>query len=313
MKKKSPKKIKIVIFTGYSCNNNCRFCINSNKRELLEKKTDEVVKEIYMAKKKKADIIEIIGGESTVRSDYTHLVSVAKKIGIKEVLSATNGRIFSNFSAAKKIVASGISGLIFSLHGHDSKTHDYLTQSPGSFDELIKGLENLKKLGFRSINGNTTIVKSNMWFLPQIAQIYAKYKIRNVEYIFVDPNYGGAYDNFAKLVPKISKASGFMRKAIDIGLEHGYSQWKARYVPLCYFKGYEKHISEINERILFSTEHWAPDFKNTDALASRQMVSRKKTKRCKGCLVYNACEGIWSEYIKRYGDGELEPVKRRGE
>ncbi len=310
MNKKSSKKIKIVIFTGYACNNNCRFCINSNKRELLEKTTDELIKEIYLAKKKKADIIEIIGGESTIRSDYTHLVSFAKKIGIKEVLSATNGRIFSDFSAAKKIVDSGITGLIFSLHGHNSKTHDYLTRSPGSFNELIKGIENLKKLGFRRINGNTTIVKQNMRFLPEIAEIYARYHVRNVEYIFVDPTYGGAYDNFEMLVPKISKASVYMKKAIDIGLEYGYSQWKARYVPLCYFKGYEKHISEINERILFSTEHWAPDFKNTDALASRQLVSRKKTMRCKGCSFYNACEGIWVEYINHYGDSELKPVKK---
>ncbi len=303
------KKIKIVIFTGYSCNNNCRFCINSNKRGLLEKTTDELVKEIYMAKKRKADIIEIIGGESTIRPDYIHLVSVAKKIGIKEVLSATNGRIFSDFSSAKKIIESGINGLIFSLHGHNAKTHDYLTQSPGSFNELIAGLENLKKLGFKKVNGNTTVVKRNMRFLPDIAELYAKHKIRNVEYIFVDPTYGGAYDNFKQLVPKISEASVFMKKAIDIGLKHGYDQWKARYVPLCYFKGYEKHISEINERILFFTEHWAPDFKNTDALASRQLVSRKKTERCEGCRRYNACEGIWTEYIKRYGDRELKAVK----
>ncbi|MCG2726357.1 MAG: radical SAM protein [Elusimicrobia bacterium] len=309
MKKNAPQKTKIVLFTGYSCNNNCRFCINSNKRELLEKTTDELIKEIYLAKKKKADIVEIIGGESTIRHDYTHLISVAKKIGIKEVLSATNGKIFSDFSAAKKIVNSGISGLIFSLHGHNSKTHDYLTRSKGSFNELIKGIENLKKLGFKSINGNTTIVKPNMRFLPRIAELYAKYKIRNVEYIFVDPTYGGAYDNFKELVPKISKASVFMRKAVDIGINCGYKQWKVRYVPLCYFNGYERHISEINERILFFTEHWAPDFKNTNALVSRQIISRKKTARCKGCAVYNACEGIWAEYIKRYGDSELKAVK----
>ena len=307
MKKNFQKKTKIVIFTGYSCNNNCRFCINSNKRDFVEKTTEELIREIYLAKKKKANIIEIIGGESTMRPDYTQLVSVAKKIGIKEVLSATNGRIFSDFSAAKKIIDSGINGLIFSVHGHNSKTHDYLTRSKGSFNELIKGIENLKKLGFRRINGNTTVVKQNMRFLPRIAELYAKYKIRNVEYIFVDPTYGGAYDDFKKLVPKISKASVYMRKAIDIGLDNGYDQWKVRYVPLCYFKGYEKHISEINERILFFTEHWAPDFKNTDALASRQIISRKKTNRCKGCSRYNACEGIWTEYIKRYGDSELKP------
>ncbi len=146
--------------------------------------------------------------------------------------------------------------------------------------------------------------------LPRLAAFYVRNKIRNVEYIFVDPNYGGAKNNFQVLVPRISKAAPFMRRALEIGLRSGMDQWKARYVPLCHFTGCLEQISEINEKTLFLTEHWAPDFVNTDAIGSRAALGRRKTARCRGCLLYSACEGIWVEYLKNYGDRELKPVKK---
>ncbi|HAH31639.1 MAG TPA: hypothetical protein DCL44_04930 [Elusimicrobia bacterium] len=309
MKKKIAKKLKIVVFTGYACNNNCRFCIAADKRLLPQKTTAELSREIYQARNKGAQILEIIGGEATIRKDFSHMVSLAKKIGIPEVICATNGRVFSDLSRAREIVEAGMDTLVFSVHGAKAAVHDALTRSPGSFSELCRGLENLKKIGFSNINGNTAVVKTNMRGLPEIAGFYAEHKVRNVEYIFVDSNSGGANNNFFELVPHISKAAPFMRRALEIGLKAGFGQWKVRYVPLCHFTGYEAQISEINEKALFLTEHWAPDFKNLDVVKSRAAVGRRKTEKCLGCRLYGTCEGIWVEYLKNYGDEELHPVQ----
>ena len=259
---------------------------------------------------KGADILEIIGGEATIRPDFSRVVAAAKKLGIAEVACATNGRVFADMAAAKRIVASGIDSLIFSVHGPGARVHDALTRVPGSFAQLVKGLKNLKALGFEKISGNTTVVKQNLAALPELARFYAASGVRNVEYIFVDPNYGGAKRNFSALVPRISKAAPFMRRALAFGRRAGMDQWKARYVPLCHFRDCLDQISETNERTLFLTEHWAPDFINTDAIGSRAAVGRRKTARCRGCLLYDQCEGIWVEYLKNYGDSELKPVKK---
>lgn len=303
------KKLKIVLFTGYACSNNCVFCMEADKRGLPQKTTAELAREVYQARNSGAEILEIIGGEATIRKDFCRVVALAKKIGIPEVICATNGRVFSDPDRARKIVESGIDALIFSVHGPAAAAHDALTRSPGSFRELCRGLENLEKLGFARINGNTTVVKSNMALLVDIAAFYAAHKVRNVEYIFVDPNCGGAFNNFMELVPRISQAAPHMRRALAAGRAGGFDQWKARYVPLCYFTDCLDQISEINERELFLTEHWAQDFRNTDAIGSRAVVGRKKTARCKGCRLYAQCEGLWVEYLKQYGDAELEAVK----
>lgn len=308
MRTKTGKKLKIVIITGYSCNNNCGFCLNADKRQQAGKTTAELVREIYQAREKGAEVLEIIGGEATIRADFPRLLALAKKIGIPDIVCATNGRVFSDMARAREIVKAGIDALIFSVHGPGPAVHDALTRSPGSFRELSRGLENLEKLGFTKINGNTTVVKGNMRHLGAIARFYIRHKVRKVEYIFVDPSRGGARNNFSGIVPRISKAAPFMRRALAAGLKAGMGQWVARYVPLCHFTGYEGQISETFERANYLTEHWAPDFRNRDVMGSRAALSRKKTRRCRGCRLYSACEGIWVDYLRRYGDKELRPV-----
>lgn len=306
------KKLKkLVIFLGYSCNNNCIFCINSQKRNKIEDKSvKEIIKEIYLAaKKEKIDIIEFIGGETTIREDFFKIIQTAKKLKIPDIVIATNGRAFSDINFAKRAIKSGLSTIIFSIHGHNSTLHDSLTRAKGSFKELIKGINNLKKIGFTNINANTTVVKQNYKYLPKIAKLYVKLNIRNVEYIFVDPQYGGAFERFYELVPKISEVAPFMKKALEIGIKNGFDQWKVRYVPLCYFNEYINNISEINEARLFKSKHWAPDFKNDNVVKSRKVFARIKTKKCKLCKLYKLCEGIWKEYVRKYGDKELKPIK----
>jgi len=306
------KKKKIVIFLGYSCNNNCIFCINAEKRNIIkDKATSQILKEIYLSsKKEKIDIIEFIGGETTIRDDFFEIISAAKKLKIPDIVIATNGRMFSDMDFAKKAIEAGLKSIIFSIHAHNSKLHDLLTRSPGSFEQLMKGVKNLKKIGFNKINGNTTVVKQNFKNLDKIAKLHIKLGIKNVEYIFVDPQYGGAHNDFENIVPRISEASVYMRKALDIGRKAGYLQWHVRYVPLCYFKDYLNQISEIKEAKLFRSKHWAPDFINEDVVENRKKYARIKTQKCRGCLLYNICEGIWTEYIKHYGDSELIPIKK---
>ncbi|MBO4555712.1 MAG: radical SAM protein [Elusimicrobiales bacterium] len=302
---------KIVLFTGYACSNNCRFCMNADKRGFEPRTTEELLREIYLAKKEGADILEMIGGESAMRRDFRLLLKTAKKIGISETIIATNGRVFADKDYAKELLDSGLDSIIFSLHGAKAETHDWLTQTPGSHDLLMKAIENVRSLGLNRIYGNTTVVKQNCMELPDIARMYAAWGFTNVEFIFVDPTCGGAHNNFRLLVPKISDCAPYMRQALDIGNSAGFTQWKARYVPLCHFKGHLSHISEINEKKLYHSEHWAQDFYDGDSVANRAGISRIKPQKCSSCTLYSDCEGIWREYIRHYGDEELSPVEKQ--
>lgn len=302
------KTQKLVLFTGFSCNSHCHFCIDLNKRDLPDKSTRQIVEEMVQAKAAGVEYLEMIGGETTIRRDFIPLVKTAKKLGFKDIVVVTNGRMLAYPDFAKETVAAGVTDLVFSIHGHDAKLHDELTYAEGSFVDLLKGIENVRKEGLERIFGNCTVIKQNMRHLPDIARLFLSQKIHHVEFIFVDPTYGGAYTNFHGLVPKISEAAPFMREALKIGREGGTTDFVARYVPLCHFPDDLEQISEIREVATFRTRHWAPDFKNDDVGAGRVVAGRSKPEKCKGCSLYGQCEGIWNEYLKRVGDDELKPL-----
>lgn len=303
------KDLKIVIFVGYECNNNCVFCINIDKRNMWRRSTRDIMADLFRAKAQKADIVEFVGGETTIRKDFFTLIAAAKKLGFKEIIMATNGRTFSSVPFARRALKAGLNHVIFSVHGHNAKLHDELTMTPGAYAQLIRGIENAQKLGFAKVNGNTTVVKQNMKHLPAIGRFYAARGIKNVEFIYVDPNHGGARNEFEKYVPRISAAAPYMRRTLAYGRKRGCA-WKARYVPLCHFKDCLDQISEIQEVRLFHSKHWAPDFIDEDASGNRAKVGRRKTARCAGCALYALCEGIWTNYLEKYGDRELKPVKK---
>ncbi len=301
---------KTVIVLGYTCNNKCIFCINWDKREIPASSFSKIKKEIVDAKMRGTTYLEFVGGEPSTRPDIIELVKFAKELGFDTIMTATNGRMYSYSDFAKKMFEAGLNSLVFSIHGHTSKLHDSLTQVLGSFKQLNKGLENVKKLIKEldlkvDLGSNTCIVKQNYKQLPQIGKSIWDLGIRNSEFIFVDPNYGAAFRNFNKLVPRISEAAPYIRKCLNIGKKNSVAHWHIRYVPLCYFQNHLDQISELQEVATFHTEHVAPDFYNPDAEKGRKTMGRAKTGRCAGCRLFDSCEGIWREYLKHYGDKEL--------
>lgn len=301
---------KTVIIVGYACNNRCQFCIDSNKRDLVNKTTEQIKAEMVDVRERGRTYLEFIGGEMTIRPDFLQLVRFAKVLGFETIMMATNGRRLSYFDYAQNLVEAGLNSVVFSIHGHNAKEHDFLTRAPGSFNQLRRGFANMKKLlGLRRIGSNTTIVKQNYKNIEKIGRMIFKMGIRNSEFIFVDCNEGGAHDNFYKFVPKISEAAPYIHRCLDIGKKNKVAHWHIRYVPLCYFTDYLNQISELDELAHFQTEHLAPDFVNWDVSPSRQQIARIKTRKCKNCRFFNQCEGIWKTYYQYYGDKELKPVK----
>ncbi|MDD3987817.1 MAG: radical SAM protein [Candidatus Omnitrophota bacterium] len=303
---------KVVIICGYRCNNNCVFCINSGKRHINDKSTTQILREMLDARERGKVYIEFIGGEITIRPDTFMLIKQAKKMGFASVNMATNGRMLSYPDFAKRLVDAGIDELIFSIHGHEPGLHDSLTRVSGSFNELVQGLKNVRKFGLKKVASNTTIVKANYMHLPDIGKFLLGHGVTNSEFIFADPTYGGVHDDFFSLMPRISEAAPFIRKCLALSKNNkSIRHWHIRYVPLCYFRGYLKNISEIHEVENFHTEHLAPDFRNQDVENSRKNISRQKPSQCRGCKLFGLCEGIWKEYLIKYGAGELKNIKSR--
>ena len=315
---KDSKIKKTVIFTTYRCNNNCRFCIQQDIRNKETRSTDQIKVEMLNARKRGSTYLELIGGEIAIRDDFIELVEFAKGLNFETIMIATNGRMFAYKEYAHKALEAGLSSLVFSIHGPDAETHDYLTRVPGSFDQLHEGFKNVVKAAKKQdkkihLGVNSTIVKKNYKKLPELGKHIKNLGVRNAEFIFVDCNEGGALNNFDELVPKISEAAPYIReclKLVDVK-NNPRANWDVRYVPLCYFEGYFNQVSELAEIATFKTEQIGRDEKRSgyDYQKKRKEIARVRPDKCKKCALYEYCEGLWVEYHNRFGDDELKPVK----
>ena len=214
---------------------------------------------------------------------------------------ATNGRMFANKEFAKRIIDAGLNHIVFSIHGSTAKMHDFLTKVPNSFEDLKKGIDNIKEIGFKDIGTNTAIVKQNYKDLLNIGRFIYNLGIQNSEFIFVDPTNWTTISNFANIVPKYETVSPYVNKLLKFGKEKKIPHWHIRYYPLCFIaQEYHDMVSEIHENKHFNTEHLAPDFINRNVLKNRKEIGRIKIEKCKNCKYENKCEGYWKEYVKFY-------------
>lgn len=300
---------KVAIITGYTCNNNCKFCYDIEKRnaKIPDFSTNDIKQKLIIAKNNGCDYVDFLGGEFTIRKDATDLINFAKELGFKVIAVTTNGRLFSYPKSLKTFVNAGMNHVIFSIHGHNPELHDMQTQVPGSFEQVTKAIENAKDLGI-DMGTNTTITKLNIKELPDIAEFLYKIGSRNAEFPFLDPSTGGGNICFDELMPKISEAAPYIRKALEVGKKNKAPHWHIRYFPMCKLSGYEDFISEATSS--FSKEvHFGPEFTNMDVDTSRKVVGKEKSEACSKCKFDSKCEGIWKRYAETYGIKELKTVK----
>lgn len=293
---------KADIKTGFSCNNNCRFCVQGEKKRFGDKSTEKL-KNIFKRAKRDCQIVVFTGGEPTIRRDIIELVAFAKKLGFSIIQIQSNGRLFAYKNFCQKIIKAGANEFAISIHGHIAQLHNYLTSFPGSFNQTYLGIKNLKNLGQRVIT-NTVIVKSNYRHLPDIAKLLICLRVDQYQFAFVHA-LGNAWQNFDSIIPSKSLVKPYVHKGLELGIKAGIKVMTEG-IPFCFMKGYEDYIAEniMPKMKIFDLDQTViEDFEKT-----RRLEGKVKGPQCKKCYYYYKCEGPWREYPERFGWKEFEPI-----
>ncbi len=294
---------RVDIKTGYLCNCNCKFCVQAHNKKFANKSHDEIKESLRNGRKDNCEGVVFTGGEFTIRSDCEELIRYAKELGYSLIQLQSNGRMFSNIEFCKKVIAAGANEFSPALHGYCAEVHDDLTRSPGAWQQTVKGMLNLKKLGQRLVV-NSVIVEPNYKFAPQIAELFSKIKVDQFQYAFVHAM-GNALENIDNMLPKKSEAIPYLQKGIDIAKKNKiFCMVEA--VPYCFMKGYEKHVSElyIPPTRIEERNRVIKDFKK-----SKMEQGKVRGPNCPKCRYFKICEGPWNEYPEQYGWDEFIPVE----
>lgn len=287
---------------GFKCNNNCLSCPQAHRRHLGDQSTEQIMREIEEGYETGAREVVFTGGEPTMREDLPELIAFARDIGYEFIQLQTNGRRLYYKAYCKELINAGVTEFGPAIHGHNAETHDFLTQSPGAFEQAVQGVKNLKELGQRVIM-NSVISRVNYKYLPEIAQLFIDLNVDQFQFAFIHC-VGNAWKNMGLLCPKKSEVMPFVHKALNLGKEHGMRMMVEAY-PYCFMQGYEKYCSE-----LYMPRSEIRDasgvIENFDRI--RREESKCKGPRCKECRYYKICEGPWKEYPKKFGWSEFKPV-----
>ena len=303
MKTKRDDIKRVDIKTGFICNNNCIFCAQAHNKHFSDRNFEQIKKDLIESRDRCNEIV-LTGGEVTIRKDFLNIVKLAKDLDYKVIQIQTNARMLSSLDFCKKTIKAGATEFNPAIHGYCSEQHDYLTRSPGSFKQTIKAIKNLKSLGAYVLT-NTVIVKSNYRNIPQIAKLLVKLKVDQFQFAFVHP-IGNVLKNFDKIVPNITIASRYIQKGLKIGIDKNIKV-TSEAIPFCLIQGYEDYIAE---KIIPNIEVRGEQHQNMDDFSDqRKNTEKTKFKQSNECEYNKICEGVWKEYVEKYGDKEFVPVK----
>jgi MoaA/NifB/PqqE/SkfB family radical SAM enzyme len=294
-------KKRVYIKTGFTCNNNCIFCVAANDKILGNRPLEDIQNDLREGIMSGCHIAVLSGGEVSIRKDFFEILQCAKSLGYTRITVQTNGRMFCNMDFCLKAKEAGMTEIYSSVHGHTSKLHDSLTRSEGSFRQSIRAIRNIKGIGLR-IATNIVIVRDNYRHLPAITNMLIGLGVEEIQLAFVHPM-GNAAKNAGVVVPRISLAAPYIQESIRLSIANG-TIILVEGVPFCLLDGYPDHVQEL---YLFDTEvrgfTYDPDFTKT-----RKEKAKVKFEQCSKCSYDSICEGSWKEYPEIYGSAEFKPI-----
>ncbi len=323
---------RVHINTGAICNNNCLFCMESDRearRSRISGVTPADVRAL-LEDNRGAEEVCFTSGEPTLNPNLATFAAWSRELGYDRVSVMTNGRLLSHVPTAARLVEAGMNRFYISIHGHEPKLHDGLTRTPGSFAQTVRGIDVVKALKRRArgpldLHTSTVINKRN---LPHLADVHRFLRARGVDQIVfnVMQANGGADTYFDQLFPRYVDTAAMFRRLLDAeAATHQGERLMAFLVdiPACVTEGIpdfnrgfveaHSHYGTVDEAAhLLGGEVSGDRFAAGDMVEiTREDIDRARRSwhpRCASCRYRSGCEGVWDNYLSRFGWDEFQPV-----
>jgi len=222
-----------IISIGDSCNNHCYFCFNRGK--IFETNFSAIKTLIHEGFEKGCRQVVFTGQEPTLLPGITDIISEANITGYDVIQLVSNARMFTYRDFAEKIVHAGMTELLFPLLGPDAKTHDAITQSPGSFDQTTRGLRNIQAIN-RQVESclnvtpiaGTVVCEENAHLLDKTAAAAYSFDVNHLFFIRMIPVRGHRGLG-------LSRVKSCLKKALDYADERGMTIYLKGFKPITAF------------------------------------------------------------------------------
>lgn len=276
---------KVIMNVTYVCNNRCTFCAVGTRTQVdghPQRQREHLDRYRAMG----VTMADFDGGEPTLNPELIPLVRYARQIGYDRVNVTTNGRLCAYDKFARSLVRSGLTTLLFSVHGHTAQLHAQQVGVAEAFDQTLAGIRNCLTYAPPDVElgMNVTLTKSNHQHIEAIAALAWELGLRWLNIQFLTP-FGRATRWIA---PDTQTAATLVMGVID--------RWRDRMkfqvinLPFCFMPGYEEFLvgdmMKLQRHMIFVNND---DVNLADYLAER----RVKKPVCEPCPYAVFCGGFY--------------------
>tara|TARA_Y100000590_G_scaffold336190_1_gene382840 strand:- start:552 stop:1478 length:927 start_codon:yes stop_codon:yes gene_type:complete len=132
--------------------------------------------------------IRITGGEPLIRRNVSNLIRSVKKINNSFDIGITTNGVLLSDKMANELYKSGLDRITVSLDSLDNKKFQKLSNSKYRVSDVLEGIDNARKAGFKNIKVNMVVIKdfNDEDIVPILQYFYNKNIIvRFIEYMDV--------------------------------------------------------------------------------------------------------------------------------
>ena len=296
-----------IILNPPSCSLSCVFCPSSSQ-VIPSSESKESLKRAYKNLKyfKEAGFkrIEIGGNDPAEHDKIIDLVHKIKKDGFEFIQLLTNGTKLASFVFLNDLVSAGINRFVIPVYGSNAKIHDSITQTPGSFNQTMRGVKNILNKKNVQLKIHCLLLRQNKSNWLPIVNLVNDLGIKELDLSIPQLNvdsYSSFYVPIKNLGPSIKKLYNHVMRINDNFMFHE--------IPFCVFG--KLNTKNINNLTPISN---LGKYKQ-DALLKKYRSPipnvpsyrlKKKTVICKGCRASHYCDGFFASDIDKFGTGKLQ-------
>lgn len=288
----------LAVTVDFHCNSACTFCIvqegMNNYRGVPFERFVAITEENLHSRK--YDRVLFTGGEVTLEKSLLQFVEHARRSGAyRHVRLQTNGRKLADAEYTRTLVDAGIDEFFVSLHGDTAALHDAITQRPGSYDELVRGLEHLARHPVRRIT-NTVLHRTNIGAFTGIVAVASAHGVSEMEFWNYLPMEDHADER--NLIAPLPAAMPTLRAALDRCAQLGIRA-VTKYVPRCMLGEHGATLDNSQPDTIIVESFW-DEFPRFACLYEAE------------CEHSEECLGLAHDYVRKFGWEEttLMPTPR---
>lgn len=286
------------------CDNRCVMCTNMRSfpradssqygLEWQVRKMERYLRGIgktYLKNNDNPHFLNLTGGEPTLHPDFFKLIAYFRgRLPGVNITLLSNGRRFADrefrekfLRAARPPFAVGIP-----VHGPTAALHDLVAGVPGAFRQTVAGLKGLMaakngpevELRFVLHRLNIGAFAATLRFMRR-AFAGRKYRVTAIHYEIE----GESRTNHGRLALRLSDSAAAVNAASR--LIRSFGDLRLYHFPLCLI---------------------APELRGR-CWITLPREDRVYPAACRGCRLRPGCLGLMKDYRRKFGDGELRPVR----